>query len=362
MTKTTCFDAALEFISRKQGGPLRILLSLEEMSVSAILHFYKERADPQERFTFVQIHTAQPLSLSWKDEFVAKSPDGSELWGRGTVLDPVGEKIIRSRIKRRLEYLRSLLGDVKAMLLAVAQYKGIHGVHGKEIIRFGHHSQSSLLELCQELETEGLIRIIEFSPLFLISQESIVFLCEKILRFLAQFHEKYPSDVGAQREKIRSRFGANFRILNLALKYLKQKGEIKETGDYVALSSFEMTLLPDEEKIMDLMEKMYLKDKFQSVSLDDLQTSLGLSSRNLHKMLTLLIERKKIVLGKDGFILHSRWLEEIVHKVRSSGKRELTVSEFKELTGLTRKYAIPLLELLDQMRVTRRRGAIREIL
>ena len=362
MTKTTCFDAAIEFISRKQGIPLGILLLLEGMSVSATLRFYKEQAVPLEKFTYVQIQTAQPLSLSWKDEFMVKSPDGSELLARGMVLDPFGEKIIRSRIKRRLEYLRNLLGDERTMLLAVAQFKGIHGVQGKEILRFGHHSQSSLLELCQELETEGRIRIIEFSPLFLISQESIVFFCERILRFLEQFHEKYPGDVGVQREKIRSRFNANSRILNLALKYLKQKDQIKERGNYVALSSFEMALLPDEEKILDRMEKMYLKDKFQSVSLDDLQKSFGLSSRQLHKMLTLLTEKKKIVLGKDGFILHSRWLEEIIHTVRGSGKKELTVSEFKALTGLTRKYAIPLLELLDQMRVTRRRGGIREIL
>jgi selenocysteine-specific elongation factor len=79
-------------------------------------------------------------------------------------------------------------------------------------------------------------------------------------------------------------------------------------------------------------------------------------------MIALLTEREKIVLGKDGFILHSRWLDEVIQQVRNSGKRELTVSEFKEMTGLTRKFAIPLLELLDQMRVTRRRGSTREIL
>jgi selenocysteine-specific elongation factor len=79
-------------------------------------------------------------------------------------------------------------------------------------------------------------------------------------------------------------------------------------------------------------------------------------------MLSLLTERKKIVLSKDGFILHSRWLDEVIQQVRNSGKEELTVSEFKEMTGLTRKFAIPLLELLDQMGVTRRRGSTHEIL
>jgi len=61
-------------------------------------------------------------------------------------------------------------------------------------------------------------------------------------------------------------------------------------------------------------------------------------------------------------ILHSKWLDEIISRIEKSKKRELTVADFKELTGLTRKYAIPLLELLDQMGVTRRKGRIREIL
>ena len=110
------------------------------------------------------------------------------------------------------------------------------------------------------------------------------------------------------------------------------------------------------------MEEMCLKGEFQAVSLKYLKEYFNLSTKKLNVMLSLLIERKKIVQGKDGFLLHSRWLEEIISKVRNSGKKELTVSDFKKMTGLTRKYVSPLLELLDQMGITRRRGAIREIL
>ncbi|MBS1226486.1 MAG: Elongation factor SelB, winged helix, partial [Candidatus Aminicenantes bacterium] len=59
---------------------------------------------------------------------------------------------------------------------------------------------------------------------------------------------------------------------------------------------------------------------------------------------------------------HSKWLDEIVRKIRGSGRRELTVADFKAMTGLSRKYSIPLLELLDSMGVTRRKGSVRDIL
>ena len=300
--------------------------------------------------------------MKWKQHFAVKNPEGREVKGEGTVLDPCAEKIIRRQIKRRLKYLQDLLGSEKEMLLAVIEFKGVHGVQEKEIIRFGHQLKSALLELCQELETEGKIRILEFSPLFVISQSAMVFLCEKIVDFLAQFHERNPGEAGVRREKIQIRFGVHPRISSLALKYLIQNGQIQARDDRVALSSFKMVLPPEEKKILDQLEEMYLKDKFQSVSLNDLQKSFRFSSEKLDKLLSLLTERKKIVQGRDGFILHSHWLDEIVRKIRNSGKKELTVSEFKEMTGLTRKYAIPLLELLDQMGVTKRRGSVREIL
>jgi selenocysteine-specific elongation factor len=79
-------------------------------------------------------------------------------------------------------------------------------------------------------------------------------------------------------------------------------------------------------------------------------------------LLSLLIEREKIVQSKDGFFLHSRWLEEIISKLKEHSGKELTVSDFKKMTGLSRKYAIPLLELLDQMGITRRISPSRRVI
>ena len=364
MTKTSRFDAAVEFSGPAAEDPVSVLLCVGQMTIPASLHSYEDqiRDGSGKHSIFVQMHSTQSLALKWKQTFTIKSPVNKEVLGTGTVLDPFAEKFTRKQRKRHIEYLRDLLGNEKEMLLAVVRFRGIHGIQEKEILRFGHLSRSSVLELSQELETEGSIRILEFSPLFVISQTGMAFLCEKILNFLKQFQEKHPGDRGVRTEKIQTRFGVHSRILSLALKYLEQDGHIKTIDDKVAISSFEIVILPEEERILDRLEEMCLKDKFASVSLVDLQRSLRLSPKRLNEMLTLLTERKKIVLGRDGFILHSRWLDEVIQKVRNSGKKELTVSEFKEMTGLTRKYAIPLLELLDQKGVTKRRGSSREIL
>jgi selenocysteine-specific elongation factor len=362
MMQTSSFDAVVEFDDSAKEIPHPVLICVDRIAVPASLHRIGEKTTGGREGTFVHIHPAKPLSLRWKQTFTIKCPRTGEIRGKGTVLDPIAGKFVRRQKKRRMQYLDDLLGNEKQMLLAVVQHKGIQGLHEKDLIRFSHHSREHLLDLSQELESEAQIRILEFSPLFIISQTAVIFLCEKILKFLSQYHEKHPENVGAERETIRKRFAVHSRVLILALKYLNQKRQIKFVNDHVALYSFEMTLLPEEEEILDRMEEMYLKDKFQSFSLEELKRSFRLSSRQLNKLLSLLIERKKIVLGREGFILHSVWLDEIIQKIRNLGKKELTVAEFKKMTGLTRKYAIPLLELLDQRGITRRRGSTREIL
>ena len=107
---------------------------------------------------------------------------------------------------------------------------------------------------------------------------------------------------------------------------------------------------------------MILKGEFHRIPQEQLKIRFHLSDLRLERLLALLAERQKIVQGSDGFLLHSKWLEELIVKIKGMGKDELSIADFKELTGLSRKYAIPLLELLDQMGVTLRQGNVRKIL
>ncbi len=360
--ETFCFDASVELEPPVAKGPLLVRLRLEGTEVPVSFYFYQKKDPDRDKTTFVQVHSREPLSIQWKDTFTFRPKGKGEVWTEGMVLAPISEKMIPRRMKRRIKFLRQLRGDEKQMIFALAEYKGTQGVWEKDILNFSSLSHKSILQLCLELEANMQIRILGFTPLFFISQPSFIFLCEKITNYLESYHEDHPERMGVPRGRIQKRFNLHRRILSLTLKYLVQDGQILEKGETVSLSRFQMILRPEEEKIMGRLEDMILRGEFQSVSMEELQKTFKLSRGRLQEILVILIERRKIVLGKDGFILHSRWLEEIIAKVRKSRKKELTVSDFKEMTGLSRKFAIPLLELLDQMGITRRRGAVREIL
>jgi selenocysteine-specific elongation factor len=359
--KSNCFDAVVEFVSSWKQGFLSGLICFDEERSPARFEIYEDAKEKYADFAFVQVHLSSPLSLKWKDVFEFRSPDGKILWGKGKVLDPFSQKTTRSKKKRRLAFLKQLLGSEKNMLFVLAQFKGAKGLKEDEILRFCRLSESQMLRLAQELEAEAKAKILTFSPLFFLSQASFDFLCEKITAYLAVYHEKHPDERGVSRDKIQKRFGLPPRIFSLVMRYLEQEGRLREIDGQLALFDFNIFLSPQEEKILARLEDLCLKGEFQSVSMEVLQKTFRLSAKRLHTLLSILVERKKIIQGKDGFLLHSHWLEGIIEKIRNSGKKELTVSDFKEMTGLSRKYAIPLLELLDQMGITKRRGPVREI-
>ncbi len=180
--------------------------------------------------------------------------------------------------------------------------------------------------------------------------------------FIQRHHETHSDEPGIPINEVRQKFNLPDRIWFLALKHLIREKLIKEADKRLSVMGHELTLTPEEEDLLNRLEEMCLEGKLHLVSEEDLQKRFNLSARRLQILLSFLAERRKIVQGKEGFILHSHWLEELVAKIRDLKEKELSVGQFKEMTGLSRKYAIPLLELLDQMKVTRRRGPTREIL
>lgn len=254
------------------------------------------------------------------------------------------------------------VGSEKERLAAVCRERGVRGVRGRDVVDLGFMSEERLAALSEEIEAEGKIKILSFSPLFLVSSDSFEYLCQKLLGYLEQFHKSHPSLKGVPLGRLEARFGASRLVLRLAIKTLEKAEKVKTSRDSLMLASHAVALSPQEEQILSRLEELYYHGEFRSASLGDIRREFRLSEGRLDKLVSILADRKKIIQGPDGLYIHAHWLDDVVAKVKGLGKSEMTVGEFKALTGLSRKYAIPLLELLDQMGVTRRRGSVREIL
>jgi len=360
--RTLCFDAVVKLSLSIEKESIDGLLLLKKAKIPVSIRFYEKCPKSEHGHYFACIYSVRPISLKWMDKFKIQKSRSPQILGEGKILNPFSTKTSMQSIKKKLSFLQLLLGDEKQAFFALAMENGIKGLSEREATDFFQFSKSSLLAISRELEEEGKVKVLSFSPLFILPYSCFDFLCKEILTFLEKFHERNPAEIGAALERIKKRFSLHQRVLSLAMKYLSSTGQIKRFENLVALSSFKVSLSSEEENLLEELDKMVFKGEFCSVSLEDLKKRFRLSSKKLNSLLSHLIERRKIVQREGTFFLHSHWIDETVWKIQNSGKKELSVSDFKQMTGLTRKYAIPLLELLDQMGVTRRKGASREIL
>jgi len=248
------------------------------------------------------------------------------------------------------------------VLLGLANEKGLAGVREKEMKEVLPLDADALRGLAERLEAEGKLRILSFAPLSCISRASMDFLGDKILAHVRDFHAKHPKDAGVSGERLERRFKSQAKVLRLTLMMLAREGKLTRTGDVYALPGFARTLPPREEKVLAELESLWLEGGLRAISFNDIRDARHLTPSKIQALVDILLERRKIVLSKEGFFVHASWLDDVIARVRAHGRTELTVADFKAMTGLSRKFAIPLLELLDEMGVTRRAGASRTIL
>jgi len=253
-------------------------------------------------------------------------------------------------------------GEDKNKLATLVKLKGLQGLAWGDIQRKLGLTSDRALALAQALEAEGKVLILTFSPLRLLDRGSLDFLREKIKDHIGRYHRQHPSELGLAAIKLEKRFVIPRRILFLALQSLVREGELVQSEGRLHLPGFQPSLTVREEKLLSELEMICSKGDFDPAPLEEFRAKHGLADGALDRMMSILVSRRKIVRGRQGLYVHSQWLDEVVARVRSFPGGELSVADFKEMTGLSRKYAIPLLELLDQMGITKRKGSRREIL
>jgi len=356
--KASAFDAVLE--APLGRGVREVRAEALFLGASAAVRIVDYAFAGRHEAPLVRVELAAPADVRWGDPFELRT--GGATLGRGKCLFPDPPSADELKPARRKAFLARLELGEKDMLLALAEAGGLEGLQGERLASFSRLSASRVEALARALEAEAKVRILAFDPLRLVAEDSLAFLRGRIVAFLTRYHKTHTSQRGAPLEKLEKRIETPRAILVLALRLLAKEGRVVEEGGIVRLADFRIPLTAGEEESLAALERKVLDGKLGSVPLDEIRAELKLTPAKLQTLLTVLAERKKVVEGVDGFIVHASWLEEIVRKLRASRKKELTVADFKAMTGLSRKYSIPLLELLDSMGVTRRKGSVRDIL
>jgi selenocysteine-specific elongation factor len=188
-----------------------------------------------------------------------------------------------------------------------------------------------------------------------------------IVRMLTAHHKSQPLSEGMPREELREHLFArgHAAVFDRALADLSAAGTIF-VKDRVALSTHRLELTPEEERARTAIEQAYRGGGLTPPDAAAIAAAVGAPAPVADRMLKLL-QRQKVLVRVDVLLFHGDALKRLKAEVTSlknsaGAAAHIDVATFKERFGVTRKFAIPLLEYLDRERVTRRMGESRVVL
>ena len=178
---------------------------------------------------------------------------------------------------------------------------------------------------------------------------------------MSAYHRANPLLPGHNKEELRSR-GLRNAPANVFEAVLALDRQIAVAGEFVRLASHKITLQEDEREASSRIEGAFERAGLQTPSAPEVLKSSGVDASRARTLLQILVRERKLVRVSDDLVFHSTAIDSLRQSLAGRKGQSFTVADFKEWTGISRKYAIPLLEWLDRERVSRREGDVRIVL
>jgi len=364
---TTRLEATLTLLPSarpvKSRTPVHFHCGTAEMVAEIVLLGARELAPGESGY--VQLRLAEPGLFLPGDRFIVRQFSPLVTLGGGVVLDaqPPKHRLDDPRVTTFLQVMEH--GTAEARLELLAQQSGEAPLPAL-VARTGW-APAALLEVAQGLAQSHRLLILGQPPSVLVHREHLDGLARDVAEQLAKFHTANPLVPGIAREELRGRVGGpalSPLLFNAVLQRLAAERKVATPGETVRLLGREVRLNAEESAAREQIVRAFEQAGLAVPSAREVLAGLRLDRARAQKILQLLLKEGELVKLAEDLVFHRSalvCLRELVVKYKSRSNR-LNVSAFKEITGLTRKYAIPLLEYLDREHVTRREGDERVIL
>jgi len=366
--KTRRIDVRLELLASarklKQGAQVHFHAGTAETIAEVFFHGQKEL--PPGGSAFANLKLQDEILVLPGDRFIVRQFSPVVTIGGGAMLDPLARRPML-RDTGRTAYLETLERGNREEILAAMTERAILGLGYEEIVARTAWVDSEIRDAAKKLSGAGRVKTVCAEPLVLVSEKVFVEVRKKMLEKVEKFQKDNPLLPGIQREDLRASLGKRVRAetFRAALEELESQKKLDAAGELVKKAGSEITLQPEEAKAKDQIEAAFASASLQAPSVKEVLANLAIEAKRAERLLQILLREKTLVRVSPELIFHrdalSHLKERLASYKRSKGER-ISVPAFKELTGITRKYAIPLLEYLDRERVTRRAGDDRVIL
>jgi selenocysteine-specific elongation factor len=320
------------------------------------LHGTKQLAPGSE--AFARLKLPEPTLLLPGDRFIIRQFSPVVTIGGGVVLDP-------APIPRMTGHntLMQILADGtrESILTARIARRGHSGISMSQLVAETGWSRDSVED--QLARTLEVVRVLRIGELF-VDAPAMVRLQQSIVNSVTEFHKRNSLVGGIAKEALREQVKAPSEVFAAAVGLLAREKNIEVAGDLVRLPGHGVVMKDEEAESKTKVEDAFLAAGLRVPALHEVIAGLKVDKSRAQKIVTLLLRDKMLIKISDELVFHRSALEQLRRLVAGQKAKspKMDVATFKELTGVSRKYAIPLLEYLDRERVTKRVGDTREIL
>ncbi|MCI0399232.1 MAG: selenocysteine-specific translation elongation factor [Chloroflexi bacterium] len=302
---------------------------------------------------WLQLALSQPVAIVRGDRFILRRPSPPATLGGGQVLDPhPGRRHPRFRpeVTGRLETLAQ--GTPADLLLQTI--RRLEPAMRADVLKRSGLTPEAAEAAWQELAGQGQVHALEQ---VVISRAGLQRLQEQLTGAIADFHRQYPLRLGMSREELRSRLKLPAAVFNPLLAQAAAGGLLVESGALVRLPDHAVRFTPTQQAAIDRLLRRFERAGVNSPSVKEARAEVG------DDVYFALLDLGRLRPVSDDVVYTTEEYERIVEQMKGYLRRHgrVNAAQVRDLFNTSRKYAIALLEHLDEIRVTRRVGDDREL-
>ena len=351
---------------------LQLLPSAKPLKHRAPVHFHAGTAEIEAQVRLLEGATPlQPGKRAWArivlrepalllpgDRFIIRMFSPVVTIGGGVVLDTAGKRYRKGdRVAERLQTLAEAPAAERVALL-VRESK--YGMGTAELVARTGLTEREIESIPSRDRLGAVLRFAHPQPWFA-DRAWFHSAGEKLLRVVREFHQKNPLLPGIPKQDLRGRELPDSPAF-LIDAILAQEKQIAVEGENVRLASHKLVLKQDEEQARSAIERAFEQAGLAVPAVPDVLAKSGVEAARARSLLQILLRERRLIRVSDDLVFHHTAMEKLRTMLATHKAARFNVGTFKDWTGISRKYAIPLLEYLDRERVTRREDDERVVL
>jgi selenocysteine-specific elongation factor len=304
----------------------------------------------------IRLRLREPVLLLPGDRFVLRQLSPAATIGGGRVLD--AQPIANLRKATCLAWLEALReADREEQLRLRVDRRGTAGLSMGELVRETGLTPEALIQSLNTLIHGG--KLVRFSDDLFLTQEAFEIAAQAILVRL----ENKANQKGMKHSELKSQTRLSGEVIESLVERLFVEKKLRRQGEMLYPFGIEPRLSTQDDPLQSKIEAVYKSAGLASPSTTEVAAVAGIKDDEMRQVMTLLLRDKKVIrMGTDPVYIHRYALDELRAQLRPLQGQSIDVARFKQITGLSRKYAIPILEYLDRERVTRKQGDQRLVL